>query len=726
MHRRQRQEHLPVLDGGQVTLAYQGLIRLAIRAMRVRGCAGDAAWQPSSEADSSASVEGEDELGRFSERQLAAEAEWCAGALAVRSYPELNTIGVKATARSWDSQRWWSGAEFGLRGDSTLVLELDLPEYGAGLCCAMVDEWWTQPFFPAAPGDVPAKTQFLLWRDRDGAYVAIVPMVGGSLSAQLAGNGRTLELRVSSADEGRLEVAGPAMFAGAGQDPHELVRELYRQAMTFAGRPGKLRDEKRYPECLEYFGWCTWDAFYRDVTADKVKDQLGHFNELGLPVGFLLIDDGWYPIDGQMLVSTATDRAKFPAELGSLFNEARRDYGIRYVGVWHALTGYWSGIHPDHHLQGVERVNLQSSKGGRLTPAQDAGGSFAFFNSWHQALARQHADFVKVDGQGAIHRYSRDLVALPEATSSVQRSLQASVGAHFQGQMINCMSMSQDLVWFWSMSNVTRSSPDYMIEGVEANPAQHARANAYNSLWLGQLTWCDWDMFRTDQQSAAFQAALRALSGGPVYVSDGLRTTKPAEVWPLISGDGRVLRCDDVGAPTEDWLLRDPVKTAEAFKIRNRAGGAYLVGVFNLFEGGVTVPGTLRARDVGLAEDVDILAWSQRRRSGKRLSPGAGYELELPPLGWDVVTFVEPSDGFAAIGIVGKLIAAKTLLRVDRYAGRVTMSLSDPGELVVYAEKRPARVATGGECLHFSWADGWLVVDVPRGSSLRVDIEWEI
>jgi raffinose synthase len=706
-------------------LTYDGSVRLAISAIVVRARCGEATWRASVASARTAGDNGIDELGRYTEQGLSAEAEWCAGLVTTRYYPELCAMAVRAKAASWDSERWWAGGEFGLRGDSTLVLELELPEYAQGLACAMVEEWWTQPFFPEAPGDVPPKTQFLLWRDRDGAYVAVIPMVGGSLSAQLAGNGRALELRVSSGDEGRLNVDGPLLFAGAGKNPYELVRRLYRQAMQFAGRPGRLRDEKRYPECLEYLGWCTWDAFYRDVTADKVRAQLAHFNELGLPVGFLLIDDGWYPIDGQMLLSTATDRTKFPADLGPLFEEARTAHGIRYVGVWHALTGYWSGIHPDHHLRGVERENLQSTKAGRLTPAQDAGGSFAFFNSWHQVLASQRTDFVKVDGQGALHRYSRDLVPLPEATSSVQRALQASVGAHFQGQMINCMSMNQDLAWFWSMSNVTRSSPDYMIEGTEANPAQHARANAYNSLWLGQLTWCDWDMFRTDQKSAGFQAALRAMSGGPVYVSDGLRTTRPDEIWPLISSDGRVLRCDDVGTPTEDWLLRDPTKTPEAFKIRNRAGNTHVVGVFNLCDGGITVPGSVGASDLGLSSSTVLVAWSYRRRAGKKLPSGTRYQVGLSPLRCDVLTLLEPMQGFAAIGIATKMIPAKTLRGVHHHGQHTTLETTDPGELVIYAERRPLQVSIDAHPVSFNWLDNWLTIDVPTGGSLRVEIRWE-
>lgn len=28
------------------------------------------------------------------------------------------------------------------------------------------------------------------------------------------------------------------------------------------------------PDILNWFGWCTWDAFYTDVTADGVKEGI--------------------------------------------------------------------------------------------------------------------------------------------------------------------------------------------------------------------------------------------------------------------------------------------------------------------------------------------------------------------------------------------------------------------------------------------------------------------
>ena len=33
------------------------------------------------------------------------------------------------------------------------------------------------------------------------------------------------------------------------------------------------------PSFVDWFGWCTWDAFYTDVTAEGVKQGLQRYNK---------------------------------------------------------------------------------------------------------------------------------------------------------------------------------------------------------------------------------------------------------------------------------------------------------------------------------------------------------------------------------------------------------------------------------------------------------------
>ncbi|WP_348243384.1 Sip1-related alpha-galactosidase, partial [Salmonella enterica] len=47
---------------------------------------------------------------------------------------------------------------------------------------------------------------------------------------------------------------------------------------------------------LNWFGWCTWDAFYTDVTEEGVKQGLESFEIGGIPPKFVIIDDGWQSV----------------------------------------------------------------------------------------------------------------------------------------------------------------------------------------------------------------------------------------------------------------------------------------------------------------------------------------------------------------------------------------------------------------------------------------------
>ncbi len=40
---------------------------------------------------------------------------------------------------------------------------------------------------------------------------------------------------------------------------------------------GRLRRDKPLPEFVDQFGWCTWDAFYQDVSQEKVREGLESF-----------------------------------------------------------------------------------------------------------------------------------------------------------------------------------------------------------------------------------------------------------------------------------------------------------------------------------------------------------------------------------------------------------------------------------------------------------------
>lgn len=82
------------------------------------------------------------------------------------------------------------------------------------------------------------------------------------------------------------------LYIAAGWDPFVLVEQGVSAAGRISGG-SKPRRDKKLPESLDVFGWCTWDAFYSTVSAKGVAEGLKSLCDGGTPPRLLIIDDGW-------------------------------------------------------------------------------------------------------------------------------------------------------------------------------------------------------------------------------------------------------------------------------------------------------------------------------------------------------------------------------------------------------------------------------------------------
>jgi raffinose synthase len=110
----------------------------------------------------------------------------------------------------------------------------------------------------------------------------------------------------------------------------------------------------------------------------------------------------------------------------------------------------------------------------------------------------------------------------------------------------------------------------------------HIVSCAYNSLMLSEIGVPDWDMFHSSHPFAWMHASARAISGGPLYVSDSPGNHDQLILKSLVFPDGNILRTLTPARPTEDCLFTNPMldgKTALKIWSRNLVNG--VVGVFN-------------------------------------------------------------------------------------------------------------------------------------------------
>src|SRR5579871_5397585 len=218
-------------------------------------------------------------------------------------------------------------------------------------CCHRYEPFWNTAAVGTRGGEVPVETQFLLTEREDGLCVAFIPLLDGPFRAALQGTGESgLELVAESGDPAVVTQEIVGLFVAADSDPYTLLPAVAQSVMARM-QTGRLRRDKPLPDFIERFGWCTWDAFYQEVSHAKVREGLESFAKGGVTPKTLILDDGWqsvrdFPAGGRRLTAFEACE-KFPGDLAATVSMAKEEFGVAEFLVWHAMTGYWGGVDGD-------------------------------------------------------------------------------------------------------------------------------------------------------------------------------------------------------------------------------------------------------------------------------------------------------------------------------------------------------------------------------------------
>ncbi|PPD96795.1 hypothetical protein GOBAR_DD06201 [Gossypium barbadense] len=454
-------------------------------------------------------------------------------------------------------------------------------------------------------------------------YAVFLPILEGDFRAVLQGNEQNeIEICLESGDPDVDQFKGSHLvFVAAGSDPYDVitnsVKTVEKHLQTFSHR-----EKKKMPDILNWFGWCTWDAFYTNVSAEGLKQGLESLEKGGTPPKFVIIDDGWQTVGmdptGIEYRSDCTaklihikenhkfqkngkgHRADDPAMgLGYVISEMKDRYALKYVYAWHAITGYWGGVKPGitemEHYE-PKLVYPVSSPGVRSNDYSDVLQSitingvglvkpekaFEFYNDLHSYLASAGIDGVKVDVQSILETLGAGHGGRVKLTRKYHQALEASISSNFHDNaIIACMSHNTDTLYSAKSTAVMRASDDFFPRD-QASHTIHIASVAYNTIFIGEFMQPDWDMFHSLHPMAEYHGAARAVGGCAIYVSD-----KPGQhdfnlLKKLVLPDGSVLRAKYPGRPTRDCLFSDPVRDGKSLlKIWNLNDFTGVIGVFN-------------------------------------------------------------------------------------------------------------------------------------------------
>ncbi|MCM3001493.1 Sip1-related alpha-galactosidase [Paenibacillus cellulositrophicus] len=556
-------------------------------------------------------------------------------------------------------------------------------------------DWWTRPHFGTDLAGLPEKMQSVLWKTADG-YGHLLPVTGPVWRADAAGAEEGITLRLSAYEEGHTRCEALVFAFAAGSDPYDLVKRNVASALKELDYPTLPREQKPFPAMLDKLGWCSWDAFYHQVSEEGLLAKAAELQQLGLPVGWVMIDDGWSDISAGKLSSFEADPIKFPGGLKRAVHALKERYGIRHVGVWHTIAGYWGGILEDSPIARTYADHLYRVPRGNLIPYPEAGKGFAFWHAWHGFLRRQGVDFVKVDSQSAVLNYLQGRMPIGQAAAAAHEALEASVALHFDGTIINCMGMASENIWHRPKSAVSRNSDDFVPQEKRGFP-EHALQNGYNSFYHGAFYWGDWDMYWSKNHDDVQSAVLRAVSGGPVYISDAPGNTDPSRIWPLIYADGSVIRCDETANPTPDCLLLNPAEEQVPLKLWNRAGSAGVVAAFHISGDSAQVMGSIGPADVPGLGGGEFAVYDHFAGKGWLMRADEQTPIRLEEGGCALYTVVPVTGSVTPVGLADKYISPAAVAGCTEVGKVTNVRLREGGRFVFASKTPPLSVTANGQ-----------------------------
>ncbi|KAF9603072.1 hypothetical protein IFM89_033797 [Coptis chinensis] len=680
------------------------------------------------------------------------------------------------------------------------VFNLGVLEEYRFLCLFRFKIWWMIPRFGKSASDVPMETQLLLLEAKECSavhdetldtttaenpfYILILPVLDGEFRTSLQGSSTNeLHFCVESGDPNvQSSQALEAVFINSGDNPFELMKDSIKILEKYKGTFNHI-EHKKTPANLDWFGWCTWDAFYTKVDPKGIKEGLESLSAGGCPARFLLIDDGWQetinefqkdnePIpEGTQFAVRLVDvkeNKKFrdievdctSNDLGDFIKAIKEKFGVKYVYVWHALVGYWGGL-----LTTSEALKKYNPK--IAYPVQSPGNlgnirDFAmdcinkygigiidpakiydFYNDLHGYLATKGVDGVKVDVQNVIETLGSGYGGRVSLMRQYQWALEESVAKNFRANnLICCMSHNSDYIF-----------------REETFQTLHIASVAFNSLLLGEIVIPDWDMFHSNHVTAEFHGAARAVGGCGVYVSDKPGTYNFDILKKLVLPDGSTLRAKCPGRPTRDSLFEDPVMDGKSLlKIWNLNKLTGVIGVFNCQGAGCwpcrertdtgsrpspILSGHVSPIDVEYLEQVagdnwsgDSAVYTFNTKSLSKLPKRGSIEVTLGVLQCEIYTISpirEYCQGiyFAPIGLIDMYNSGGAIEALhctsDSLSCTIKIKVRGCGRFGAYSSTKPKYcILQKEEEFDYNRDDGFLIINLPPYSEAENSREIEI
>ena len=607
------------------------------------------------------------------------------------------------------------------------------------------DPYWMTPRTGTALSDVPPETQQLLLLLKDGSYAYLLPLLDQKVRSSLYVKDGELSLYAETGDDAVRVTSFIGLYIACGDDPYTLMSNALAEVAERVGG-FRLKKDKAKPDYLDGIGWCSYNACHKDFSPAAVLEHVGDLHKLGVKVKYLLLDAGWQDValgsTGEGCLQSFGANDQFDGDLRGLIEKVKGDFDVTRFIVWLSVVGSHHGIDPEKFKEyGVHTVvpkyyglmpeiepyfadNAPAMRPFALPASEE--DAMRFYFDYCQTLYNEGVDGIKIDTQCLLEGLGRGFGGRVALTKAYRRAMESAAAYWFNGNLISCMAMGNDVALSAFSGNTIRSFDDFWPYW-PVRQGLLVFANAVNSLFLRDIFHCDWDMFESAHPQGRFHAAARAISGSPVCLTDHAGEHDMDVINKLVFSDGSVPRFENAAIPTRDSLFIDAVNDRALLKIFNAQNGFGAVGVFNCRYNSeigkkhgepwscVSDPVTANVypRDVeGLLGE----KFAMYRHFEDTLTSHAAsepLEITLDCHTCEIVTVSPVIDGFAPIGLIDKYNSCMTMTGyVRESSGTAVVILKGGGIFAAYSEAEPVAVRLNGGEWPFRYDANRLDVDL--------------
>lgn len=551
---------------------------------------------------------------------------------------------------------------------------------------------------------LPNRRSFMMiFKLFDDSYLTLLPLSGKASVSWLEVNVQG-ELTVDYNTLGKNNVAPdsdvPLLAWYRSVDVYESLHKVWELALNHprVHSTTSMRWKRTVPIAFNYLGWCTWEQYRKNINEQTLVNAMADIEKSEIPVRWVLIDDGHQYDQGRLLRSLTPNKEKFPNGWDPVISKTKEN-GIKWMGLWHGFLSHWDGVYKEHDMPELKDYLMPNPlrKNG-LLPKDTPIASLAFYEHLVETVKEQGFDFIKTDN------VSRSLLEYSGAANAVaahrNNILALETACHDFGiGLMNCSAQNTVDLLNTKYSTTMRSSPDYQKNVLETSKSQILQS-LYNVLWLGQTLWPDHDMFHSsDSAVAKTMSVTKAISGGPVYLSDDPAEFVPDVIKPLCYNNGELIRPEAPGVPMPESIFEDALysttslfKTITPLKNKSCAIVAYNLSLFkDKVLKGTILPADYKSASAMLqpynrqwtipTEGVVVYDWI---RGKGRLLDQKGISFSLNGFGHQLFLLSPVQNNWAVIGRPDKYLAPSTVEIHQATKESVIFTMVEPGNVIIY------------------------------------------